>query len=81
VSGRRGRPRGWTHYVSVGCFVILLAASSGFLFVTTGFGLWVSGPAIGALIIAGTRNTWEILIRARKDHHQTEDEPTRRSGE
>ena len=64
--GQRRWLHGWTHFVSLGCFAILLLASIAFLFGAAGVGLYVVGPAIGVLIIAGTRNTWEILVRARE---------------
>jgi uncharacterized protein YndB with AHSA1/START domain len=63
---RRGRLRGWPHYVSLGCFVALTACAIAFLFGAVGVGLYVTGPSIGLLIIAGTRNTWELLVRARE---------------
>ena len=64
--GQRGWLHGWTHYVSLACFAILVLSAVAFLFGATGVGLYVTGPAIGVLIIAGTRNTWELLVRARE---------------
>jgi hypothetical protein len=63
VVGWRGQ-RGWPHLASLACFAALIGASIALLFAVR-FGLYVAGLAIGVLIIAGTRNTWEILIRAR----------------
>ena len=63
---RRGRLRGWTNYLSLGCFVVLIACAIAFLLGAVGIGMYAAGPAIGLLIMAGTRNTWELLIRARK---------------
>jgi hypothetical protein len=54
---RHGRLRGWPHYVSLGCFVALTACAIAFLFGAVRVGLYVTGPSIGLLIIAGTRNT------------------------
>jgi hypothetical protein len=62
---RRGWLHGWTHYVSLGCFAVLVLSALVLLFGAAGVGLYFVGPAIGVLIIAGTRNTWELLIRAR----------------
>jgi hypothetical protein len=56
---------GWTHYVSLGCFAVLVFGSLVLLFGAAGVGLYFVGPATGVLIIAGTRNTWELLMRAR----------------
>jgi hypothetical protein len=53
--------------VSLGCFAILVLGAIAFLFGVAGVGLYVVGSAIGVLIIAGTRNTWELLIRAREN--------------
>jgi hypothetical protein len=63
---RRELLQGWTHYVSLGCFAVLTACAIVFLFGAVRVGLYATGPAIGLLIIAGTRNTWELLIRARE---------------
>src|SRR5829696_8721495 len=60
--GQGGWLHGWTHYVSLGCFAILVLGAIAFLFGVAGVGLYVVGSAIGVLIIAGTRNTWELLI-------------------
>ena len=66
TKARRGRRRGWTHYLSLGCFAVLTACAVMFLLGAESAGLHVTGPAIGLLIVAGTRNTWEVLIRARE---------------
>jgi len=63
--GQRGWLRGWTHYVSLGCFATLVVSSIAFLLEATGVGAYFVGTAVGVLIVAGTRNTWELLIRAR----------------
>jgi hypothetical protein len=63
---RRGRLPGWTHYASPGCFAVLSACALAFLFGASRVGLYVTGAAVGMLIIAGTRNTWELLIWARE---------------
>jgi hypothetical protein len=62
---RRGWLHGWTHYVSLGCFAVLVLSALVLLLGAAGVGLYFVGPAIGVLIIAGTRNTWELLLRAR----------------
>src|SRR5215212_3917937 len=62
---RRGWLHGWTHYVSLGCFAVLVLSALVLLLGDAGVGLYFVGPAIGVLIIAGTRNTWELLLRAR----------------
>jgi hypothetical protein len=62
---RRGWLPGWTPYASVGCFAVLVFGSLVLLFGAAGVGLYLVGPASGVLIIAGTRNTWELLMRAR----------------
>ncbi len=64
--GQRGWLRGWTYYVSLGCFAVLVLSAIAFLFGGAKLGLYFIGPAIGVLIIAGTRNTWELLLRARE---------------
>jgi hypothetical protein len=63
---RRGWLHGWTHYVSLGCFTMLVLSALVLLFGAWGVGVYLVGPAIGVLIIAGTRNTWELLLRARR---------------
>jgi hypothetical protein len=63
---RHGWLHGWTHYVSLGCFAVLVLSALVLLFGAWGVGLYLVGPAIGVLIIAGTRNTWELLLRARR---------------
>jgi hypothetical protein len=63
---RRGWLHGWTHYVSLGCFAVLVLSALVLLFGAWGVGLYLVGPAIGMLIIAGTRNTWGLLLRARR---------------
>jgi hypothetical protein len=62
--GRHGRLHGWTHHVSLACFAIIVLASVAFLLGAEGVGVYCVGPVIGMLIIAGTRNTWELLVRA-----------------
>ena len=52
--------------MSLGCFVALTACAIAFLFGAVRVGLYVTGPSIGLLIIAGTRNTWELLNLARE---------------
>jgi hypothetical protein len=64
--GQRGWLHGWTHYVSLGCFAVLVLSAIAFIIGGTEVGLYFVGPAIGVLIIAGTRNTWELLLRARE---------------
>ena len=63
---RRGWLHGWTHYVSLGCFAVSVLSALVLLFGAWGVGLYLLGPAIGMLIIAGTRNTWGLLLRARR---------------
>ena len=57
---------GWTHYVSVGGFAMLLLSAVAFLFGAVGVGLYIVGAAIWVLIVAETRSTWGLLIRARE---------------
>ena len=57
---------GWTHYVSLGGFAYLLVSAVAFLFGAAGVGLYLVGAAIWVLIVAGTRNTWGLLIQARE---------------
>jgi hypothetical protein len=57
---------GWTHYVSVGGFAVLLLGAVALLFGAWGVGVYFVGAAIWVLILAGTRNTWGLLIRARE---------------
>ena len=64
--GQRGWLHGWTHYVSLGCFAVLVLGAIAFLIGGAEVGLYFVGPAIGVLIIAATRNTWELLLRARE---------------
>ena len=66
--GRRQQEflHGWTHYVSVGCFAVLILGAVTFLFGAWGVGLWFVGSAIVVLIVAATRNTWGLLSRARE---------------
>ena len=45
---------------------MLTACAIAFLFGAVRVGLYTTGPAIGLLIVAGTRNTWELLIRTRE---------------
>lgn len=52
--------------MSLGSFAILVLGAVAFLFGAAGVELYVVVSAIGVLIIAGTRNTWEHLIRARE---------------
>jgi len=66
TTGGRGFLHGWTHYVSLGCFAVLLLSAIAFLLGAAGVGLYLVGAAIGVLIVAGTRNTWGLLIRARE---------------
>jgi hypothetical protein len=63
---QHGWLHGWTHYVSLGCFVVLVLGALVLVFGAARVGLYFVGPAIGVLIVAGTRNTWELLIRARR---------------
>jgi hypothetical protein len=63
VVGCRGHHGGWPHLASLACFAALCVASATLLFGAINFGLYVAGLAVGVLIIAGTRNTWEILRR------------------
>ena len=62
VVGWRGHHRGWPHLASLACFAALCVASTTLLFGPINFGLYVAGLAVGVLIIAGTRNTWEIFV-------------------
>jgi len=57
---------GWTHYVSLAGFAVLLLSAVVFLFGAAGIGLYFVGSAIRVLIVAGTRNTWGLLTRARE---------------
>ena len=52
--------------MSLGCFAVLVLSALVLLFGAWGVGPYLVGPAIGMLIIAGTRNTWELLLRARR---------------
>jgi hypothetical protein len=63
VVGWRGHRSRWPHLASLACLAALSVASVTLLFGAIDFGLDVAGVAIGVLIIAGTRNTWEILHR------------------
>jgi hypothetical protein len=66
LTRQRGRLHGWTHFVPLGCFAVLGLGAIAFLFGVAGVGLYFVGRAIGVLIIAGTRNIWELLVRARE---------------
>ena len=49
-----------------GGFAVLLLSAVAFLFGAAGVGLYFVGAAIWVLIVAGTRNTWGLLIQVRE---------------
>ena len=53
-------------YVSVGGSAVLLLGAVALLLGAWGVGVYFVGAAIWVLILAGTRNTWGLLIRARE---------------